>query len=111
MKIRSRAFILCLLILPFMAGAQQRPAYDTSVKITPEGKLTYLPDANGDRVPDFSYCGYMLSETPIPDVPVKVIVPAMNTDATKKIQSAIDYVSSLPLDAAGFRGTVLLEKG
>ncbi|WP_207492943.1 DUF6298 domain-containing protein [Aridibaculum aurantiacum] len=75
------------------------------------GKLSYNPDANGDRVPDFSYAGYMLSEVPIPDVPVKVIVLAMTGDATATIQAAIDHVSSLPLDKQGFRGAVLLQKG
>jgi hypothetical protein len=55
------------------------------IKINSDGKLTYNSSANGDRVPDFSYCGYMLSEVPIPDVPVKVIVPAMAGDATAKL--------------------------
>lgn len=53
----------------------------------------------------------MLSEMPIPDVPVKVIVPAMKEDATDKIQAAINYVSTLPLNGNGFCGAVLLEKG
>jgi len=53
----------------------------------------------------------MLSEAPIPNVAVKVIVPAIKGDATRTIQNAIDYVSSLLPDKQGFRGTVLLEKG
>lgn len=84
---------------------------DSPIHINSEGKLEYKADEKGDRIPDFSFCGYMASETPIPDVPVKVIVPAMDGDATETIQTAIDYVSSLPLDYSGFRGTVLLEKG
>jgi hypothetical protein len=71
----------------------------------------YTPDLQGNRVPDFSYCGYMASETPIPEVAIKVVVPVVTGDATVRIQSAIDYVASLPLDKNGFRGTVLLEKG
>lgn len=75
------------------------------------GQLFYNADSLGNRIPDFSYCGYMASEKSIPMVPVKVIVPFVKGDATLRIQAAIDYVSSLPLDANGFRGAVLLQKG
>ena len=74
-------------------------------------KLVYAPDLLGNRIPDFSYCGYMASEKPIPAVPVKIIVPVTKGDATLRIQSALDYVASLPPDANGFRGAVLLQKG
>lgn len=76
-----------------------------------DGKITYKADSKGDRIPDFSYCGYMASEQPIPFVPVKVIVPLKKGDATLRIQAALDYVASLPQDANGFRGAVLLNKG
>ena len=76
-----------------------------------KGKLIYTSDSLGNRIPDFSYCGYMASEKPIPTVPVKVIVPVSKGDATLRIQSALDYVASLPSDANGFRGAVLLQKG
>ncbi|MBD0295822.1 MAG: pectate lyase, partial [Flavisolibacter sp.] len=114
MKIKNwpiLAAILLVLTFPGYTYAQLRTTPDLPIQISQDGKLTYKADVKGDRVPDFSYCGYMLSEVPIPDVPVKVIVPAMKGDATAKIQTAIDYVSSLPLDKRGFRGTVLLEKG
>lgn len=81
------------------------------IQIAKDGQLSYHVDTNGDRVPDFSYCGFMASEKAIPDVAVKLIVPAINGDATQQIQRAIDYISSLPLDREGFRGTVLLGKG
>ncbi|MBN1107607.1 MAG: pectate lyase [Bacteroidales bacterium] len=84
---------------------------NSPVHITDEGKLVYKTDDRGNRVPDFSYCGYMASEKAIPDVPVKIIVRPSEGDATARIQSAINYVSSLPPDASGFRGTVLLGKG
>jgi len=110
MKLKYWAFAIALLFI-ISSCAQSQPISSSPIEISKDGKLTYTPDANGDRVPDFSYCGYMASELPIPDVPVKVIVPAMKGDATEKIQSAIDYVSSLPFDKQGFRGAVLLEKG
>ncbi|HLO38015.1 MAG TPA: hypothetical protein VK173_05990, partial [Lacibacter sp.] len=76
-----------------------------------KGKLIYTTDAQGNRIPDFSYCGYKASEQPIPNVDVRVVVPVKAGDATLRIQSALDYVASLPADAKGFRGAVLLQKG
>ncbi|WP_121356199.1 DUF6298 domain-containing protein [Flavisolibacter nicotianae] len=76
-----------------------------------KGGLTYAPDSQGNRIPDFSYCGYAASNEVIPDVPVKVVVPVAKGDATLRIQSALDYVALLPLDKNGFRGAVLLQKG
>ncbi len=75
------------------------------------GQLVYTADSLGNLIPDFSYCGYMAGETTIPDVPVKIIVPAVTDDATFRIQSAIDYVAALIPDASGIRGAVLLDKG
>ncbi|MEJ6982209.1 DUF6298 domain-containing protein [Pedobacter sp. P351] len=105
------AAVLLISAFPELIFSQTRNAAELSIQVGPNGKLAYKADANGDRVPDFSYCGYMLSEAPIPNVPVKVIVPLMKGDATTTIQNAIDYVSSLPPDKQGFRGTVLLERG
>jgi hypothetical protein len=76
-----------------------------------QGKLHYVPDSLGNRIPDFSYCGYKAGERPVPDAAIKIIVPVIQGDATLRIQSAIDYVSKLPVDANGLRGTVLLQKG
>jgi len=75
------------------------------------GKLTYAISPKGDRIPDYSYAGYMASEREIPNVPVKVTVPLTPGDATLRIQSALDYVATLPQNAEGIRGAVLLDKG
>src|SRR5204863_1471115 len=76
-----------------------------------KGKLVYTTDPSGDRIPDFSYCGYKASGQPIPTIDIKVVVPVSKGDATLRIQSALDYVASLPVDANGFRGAVLMQKG
>ena len=81
------------------------------VSAGPDGKMIYTSDSMGNRIPDFSYCGYMAAEKPIPDAPVRIIVPVKSGDATARIQSAINYVSSWPADSNGIRGAVLLEKG
>jgi len=75
------------------------------------GKLAYTPESKGDRIPDFSFCGYKASEEVIPFIAGKVKVEAANGDATTRIQAAIDYVAGLPVDAKGFRGAVVLGKG
>ncbi|TGE24213.1 pectate lyase [Hymenobacter aquaticus] len=76
-----------------------------------DGRLVYAPDSLGNRIPDFSYCGYRAGEQAIPLVPIKVLVPALPGDATARIQAALDYVAALPLGKDGFRGAVLLGKG
>lgn len=75
------------------------------------GKLVYNASPKGDRIPDFSYSGYMAGEQAIPDAPARVIVPLLDDDATMRIQAALDYVASLPEGPGGIRGAVLLEKG
>lgn len=81
------------------------------VSLGSEGLLVYCPDSRGNRVPDFSYCGYKASEQLIPTVPVRLVVQARKGDATLRIQSALDYVASLPAGKDGFRGAVLLGIG
>ena len=74
-------------------------------------QLEYTKDASGNRIPDFSYCGYRSADVSIPDIPVKIIVPVTTEDATPLIQQALDHVASLPVGKDGFRGAVLLQQG
>src|SRR5437762_6341068 len=93
----------------FAQNNSQRPP--SPIIVQPNGQLVYTPDSLGNRLPDFSYAGYMAGEKPIPAVTIKIAVSPVNGDATLRIQSAIDYVASLPSDESGFRGAVLLQKG
>jgi hypothetical protein len=104
-------FLLLVLLIFQQALLAQKPEKPVVPLSFEKGKLVYSPDSLGNRIPDFSYCGYKASEQPIPTVSVKVIVPVAKGDATLRIQSALDYVASLPLDENGFRGAVLLQKG
>jgi hypothetical protein len=81
------------------------------VAVDKGGKLIYAIGPNGDRIPDYSYCGYMASEKSIPEAPVRVIVQIKPGDATQRIQAALDYVAGLPAGQDGIRGAVLLNKG
>ncbi len=75
------------------------------------GRLVYDVDTNGDRVPDFSTCGYAGQERAIPNAPVRVVVAPQVGDETARIQKAIDYVGGLAPDTNGLRGAVLLLQG
>lgn len=105
-----------LIVIIFFIFFQQALLAQKAVKPVPplsfdKGRLVYSPDSLNNRIPDFSYCGYMASEKAIPKVTVKVVVPVVKGDATQRIQAALDYVASLPADVNGFRGAVLLQKG
>nr|MDE6556464.1 glycoside hydrolase family 55 protein [Duncaniella sp.] len=76
-----------------------------------DGKVDYTVDSLGNRMLDYSTCGYRSSEAPIPDVAVAVYVAYKPGDNSERIQRAIDYVSSLPISSNGERGAVLLGPG
>ena len=57
------------------------------------GELVYIHDERGNRILDFSSCGYRSSNVPIPDVMNVVFVSWQEGDNTARIQKAIDYVS------------------
>ncbi|QDU88437.1 hypothetical protein Pla175_18150 [Pirellulimonas nuda] len=75
------------------------------------GRLVYTPDAQGDRVPDFSDVGYLGGRSPVPTVQTAITLSPVSGDDTASIQAAIDQVSALPLGSDGFRGAVLLGAG
>lgn len=111
-KLSYKFLFLFSVILCQQAGSQaQKQAKPIPPLYFDKGKLIYTPDSLNNRIPDFSYCGYKASEQAIPNVPVKVVVPVTKGDATLRIQSALDYVTALPVDENGFRGAVLLQKG
>ncbi|MBE7169408.1 MAG: pectate lyase [Williamsia sp.] len=102
--------VACLVsLLPAAQG--QKPPKPLPPLSEDKGHLVYTPDEQGNRIPDFSYCGYQASEVGIPNVPVKMVVPLREGDATLRIQAAIDRVAAMPKGADGFRGVVLLQKG
>ncbi len=73
--------------------------------------LIYDQDAVGNRIPDFSFCGYAAGQRRWPQATVRVTVDPGPGDQTQRIQSAIDYVSQLPMGADGLRGAVQLMPG
>lgn len=111
-KVFTYTLIACVSMGYFPAQAQKGKEKKPLPPISYQaGKLIYTPDALGNRVPDFSYAGYMGNNEVIPNVPIRVVVPVINGDATVRIQSALDYVASLPAGKDGIKGAVLLQKG
>lgn len=106
-----RLITAALLLLVVQASFAQKQAKPVPPLYVEKGQLQYKPDTLGNRIPDFSYCGYKASEQAIPVVPAKVYVPLSTKDATDNIQLAIDYVSGMPKGAQGFRGAVQLLPG
>ena len=99
--------MLCMLCFGFLRPVS---AESNSLQVK-NGTITYSPDAKGNRVLDFSYCGFKSSEQDIPDLKNVIFIPHMESDASETIQRAINYVSGLKPDKNGFRGAVLLDKG
>ena len=83
------------------------------VDIGPDGELIYAKDARGNRIPDFSRCGYMGGGVTLPTPAfVKTLSPVEGElDDTARIQAAIDAVSAREPDAFGFRGVIRLQRG
>lgn len=104
---RVLAFCLFLAIIaPAWAATPPAP-----VSFGEDGKLAYHANERGDRIPDFSSCGYAGADRELPSAPIRVIVNAIEGDNGKRIQSAINYVASLTADEDGLRGAVLLGPG
>ena len=87
------------------------PPTTTLVYPGTDGKLVYIADSLGNRIPDFSNAGYKSGGVAIPYLAVKATVWPVLGDNSENIQSAIDKVSALQPDGSGFRGAVLLKLG
>jgi hypothetical protein len=106
----SSYLVLCVLLLPFLdLSAPQGES--KLVQVGKDGTLIYLPDENGNVIPDFSYCGFKAGGIELPQAAVKRSVQPAEGDDGIRIQQAIDEVARLPADHHGLRGAVLLKRG
>ncbi|MEZ5041234.1 MAG: hypothetical protein R2828_15155 [Saprospiraceae bacterium] len=108
-----KALLSCLLLfsLVFYGQAQDLPPTTALVYPGTDGKMVYVADSLGNTIPDFSNAGYKGGGVAIPHVPAKVTIWPVLGDNADRIQAAIDSISALAPDAAGFRGAVLLKMG
>jgi hypothetical protein len=112
MKLKKNSLaILLLLSAVFVVMAQDLPPTTSLVYPGTDGRLVYVADSLGNTIPDFSNAGYKGGGVPIPYVAIKETVWPVLGDNSESIQAAIDKVSALPQDAAGFRGAILLKMG
>jgi hypothetical protein len=110
-SVMQRQVLIVLLLLTFMSVSAQPQWQSALVSISGSGKMTYSADTEGNTIPDFSLVGYGSGQIAIPEVAVVETVYPVSGDNSVNIQNAINLVSAKPLDANGFRGTVLLKKG
>lgn len=110
-RVSAICMVLAIVIPSLFLNAQKPAAKPEPPIVWSKGMLLYTYDPLGNRIPDFSYCGYRAGAVPIPKIASGVLVPLAMGDATEVIQAAIDYVAQLPIDQDGFRGAVYLEKG
>lgn len=75
------------------------------------GRLTYATDAEGNRIPDYSYAGYRHGEFPIPTARAVLRIASEPGDNTARVQRALDEVGARRPDANGIRGAVVLAPG
>ena len=82
------------------------------VKFGTDGKLTYVSDAEQNKIIDFSSVGYKNSNSPIPSI-TNIITTLSPTagDRTAAINSAIQSAASITPDTNGFRGVIKLNAG
>ncbi|HEX9045936.1 MAG TPA: DUF6298 domain-containing protein, partial [Verrucomicrobiae bacterium] len=105
----ARLVALVILVACSASGAPKK--LSPVLSVGDAGHLVYDADAQGNRVPDFSTCGYAGGDRQIPDALVRVVVGPVAGDETARIQRAIDYVAALPAGSNGIRGAILLLRG
>jgi hypothetical protein len=103
--------ILAFVLHHYRGNTQDLAPYTSLVYPGIDGKLVYVADSLGNRIPDFSNAGYKGGGVAIPYVQPKAIVWPVRGDNSDHLQKVIDSVSALPPDASGFRGAILLKSG
>lgn len=106
-------WVLAALVSCNIASIKAQDIPPTTSLVYPgiDGKLVYVPDSLGNKIPDFSNAGYKGGGVSIPMVAIKATVWPVLGDNSERIQKAIDSVSALPVDSHGFRGAILLKMG
>lgn len=106
------AIVICFFFGSIQAShAQDLPPVTSLVYPGVDGKLVYVADSLGNKIPDFSHAGYKGGGASIPTVAIKETVWPLPGNNSDNVQAAIDRVSALPPDINGFRGAVLLKMG
>ena len=106
---KSRIYLLLILIVLLQGITYAQTS--SLVSMGSNGNLIYTPDNKGNVVPDFSAVGYLNGESPIPTIGVVLTVNPVAGDNLANVQNAINQVAAMPVDASGYRGTILFTAG
>ncbi len=106
------------------AGDSALPEFCVGLKTAPEagdwqsekvffedGQLTYVSDAESNRIVDFSYAGYHYGEAELPQIAEVTRLGPETGDQTARIQAALDAVAARTPDENGIRGALVLDPG
>ena len=95
----------------------QTPLQSALVKVDESGQITYVKDALGFVIPDFSHAGYKNGNEPVPnynptpDRIVRVSPSSNESTNVSNINNAISSLASKTPEANGMRGIVQLDAG
>jgi len=99
------------ILLALALRIEAAPRQGTWINLADDRRLLYRLDDLGNRIVDFSGCGYLGGQDGIPQVPARVVVEPADGDDRARIQEAIDQVATMSPDGNGYRGAVLLAAG
>jgi hypothetical protein len=106
---KSRIYFLLILIVLLQVITYAQTS--SLVSMGTNGNLIYTPDSRGNVIPDFSGVGFMNGEFPIFPIGVVLTVNPVPGDNLANVQNAINQVAAMPIDASGYRGTILFTAG
>ncbi|MEM6327750.1 MAG: peptidoglycan-binding protein, partial [Bacteroidota bacterium] len=102
--------VLAFVCLSSLAAAQSE--WESSIVYEGDnGRLVYVTDAEGNRIPDFSHAGYRGGGVPLPDVGTRFTLSPGDGDDTARIQTLLDFLGTQSPNADGFRGALELSAG
>ncbi len=114
MKLLIPLILACIAAAPDLAAQVPNSKW---VFPSAAGDLLYQIDERGQRIADFSDCGYRGGTVPLPNVSAQIdpsrwvnVSPGAGDD-TALIQAAINSVAAMTPDADGWRGVVYLNPG
>lgn len=103
----------CFLIVGSLSSQKKNLTewHSNLIEISNDGSIKYIPDKQGNTIPDFSKVGYHHGNKSIPNYPIIKEIHAIEGDNWLTIQKAINEVSLNSPDINGHRGTILLKRG
>src|SRR5271156_1015048 len=90
-----KLILLTMGSLILLMNGTLRAVQATWVHYGPNGNLSYYTDGMGNKIPDFSYAGYMGGGVSLPVAPVEETISPVAGDNTSNNQNAINAVGRM----------------